>query len=87
MFADRRVNFVNERREFFFVTPAQVREMLVEKAGGLLEFSESPSAVEFFQSRGRWPSFTADRGDRMNDRDGTIFTTPTHRLSAPACPP
>ena len=57
-FADRRVNFVNERREFFFATPAQVREILVEKAGGLLEFTESPSAVEFFQSRGRWPSFT-----------------------------
>ena len=41
-FADRRVNFVNERREFFFATPAEVRELLLEKVGGLLEFNESP---------------------------------------------
>jgi hypothetical protein len=59
-FADRRVNFVNERREFFFATPVQVREILVEKAGGLLEFTESPAAVEFFQSRSRWPRFAEE---------------------------
>ncbi|MET7397567.1 DUF4041 domain-containing protein [Dactylosporangium sp. NPDC005572] len=53
-FADRRVNFVNERREFFFVTPAEVREILQEKAGGLLEFTEKPEASEYFQSKGRW---------------------------------
>ncbi|GAA1639371.1 DUF4041 domain-containing protein [Actinoplanes couchii] len=54
-FADRRVNFVNERREFFFATPAQVRELLQEKAGGLLEFTEEPEAAQYFQSMGRWP--------------------------------
>lgn len=54
-FADRRVNFVNERREFFFATPAAVRDVLSEKVGGLLEFTESPEALEYFQSRGRWP--------------------------------
>lgn len=54
-FADRRVNFVNERREFFFATPAQVRELLLEKVGGLLEFSEDVEALEYLQSRGRWP--------------------------------
>ncbi|MDR7312014.1 regulator of protease activity HflC (stomatin/prohibitin superfamily) [Nocardioides luteus] len=53
-FADRRVNFVNERREFFFATPAEVRELLMEKVGGLLEFNETPEAPEYFQSRGRW---------------------------------
>ena len=54
-FADRRVNFVNERREFFFATPAEVRVALLEKDGGLLEFHESPEAPEYFQSVGHWP--------------------------------
>lgn len=36
-FADRRVNPVIARREFFFATPAEVRELLLEKeVGGLL---------------------------------------------------
>ena len=56
-FADRRVNHVNARREFFFASPAEVRALLVEKVGGLLEFSEEPEAPEYFQSRGLWPSF------------------------------
>ena len=54
-FADRRVNFVNERREFFFATPAEVREILMQKAGGILEFNQNPAAEEYFQSRSRWP--------------------------------
>ena len=56
-FAHRRVNHVNERREFFFATPAEVRALLVEKVGGLLEFTEAPEAPEYFQSRGLWPTF------------------------------
>lgn len=56
-FADRRVNHVNARREFFFASPTEVRELLVEKVGGLLEFNEEPEAPEYFQSRGLWPSF------------------------------
>lgn len=56
-FADRRVNHVNARREFFFATPAEVREVLLEKVGGLLEFNEEPEAPEYFQSRGLWPAF------------------------------
>lgn len=54
-FADRRVNFVNERREFFFATPAEVRALLLEKVGGLLEFTEEVEALEYHQSRSRWP--------------------------------
>ncbi|MGY4928901.1 DUF4041 domain-containing protein [Streptomyces sp. 900105755] len=54
-FADRRVNFVNERREFFFATPSEVRALLADKVGGLLEFTEEPAALEYFQSRSRWP--------------------------------
>lgn len=56
-FAHRRVNFVNERREFFFATPAEVRELLLQKVGGgLLEFNEVAEAPEYYQSRGRWPA-------------------------------
>ena len=55
-FMDRRVNFVNERREFFFVTPDEVRDLLAAKVGGLLEFTDAPEAPEYFQSRGRWPA-------------------------------
>jgi len=57
-FLDRRVNFVNERREFFFATPEEVRDLLAAKVGGLLEFTEAPEALEYFQSRGRWPATT-----------------------------
>lgn len=54
-FAHRRVNHVNGRREFFFATPAEVRDILMQKVGGLLEFNETPEAPEYYQSRGRWP--------------------------------
>jgi len=54
-FADRRVNRVNLRREFFFATPADVRERLAEKAGGLLEYTVEPEAPEYYQSRSHWP--------------------------------
>lgn len=54
-FADRRLNVVNERREFFFATPAEVRAILVEKDGGILEYAEDPVAEEYFQSRSHWP--------------------------------
>jgi hypothetical protein len=60
-FADRRVNFINERREFFFAAPAEVRQILQEKAGGLLEFTEQPEASQYFQSKGRWPQFLGYR--------------------------
>jgi Domain of unknown function (DUF4041)/T5orf172 domain len=59
-FAHRRVNWVNERREFFFATPLEVRNVLVEKVGSLLEFTEEPNALEYFQSKGNWaPSVSA----------------------------
>lgn len=55
-FAHRRVNFVNQRREFFFATPSEVRDILMQKVGGLLEFNETPEAPEYYQSRGLWQS-------------------------------
>lgn len=62
-FAHRRVNLVNERREFFFATPTEVREVLMQKVGGLLEYNETPEAPEYFQSRSRWPDFDAPLGN------------------------
>ena len=55
-FAHRRVNLVNQRREFFFATPQEVRDLLMQKFGGLLEFNETPEAPEYYQSRGSWPA-------------------------------
>lgn len=54
-FAERKVNRVNERREFFFATPNEVRDVLVAKVGNLLEFTEHPEATEYFQSLKYWP--------------------------------
>lgn len=48
--ADRRVNRVNLRREFFYATPAEVRDLLAAVAGDLLEFTEAPEAFEYHQS-------------------------------------
>ena len=53
-FATHRVNRVNERREFFFATPAEVREVLAEKVGNLLEFADEPEATQYLQSKGYW---------------------------------
>jgi len=33
--------------------------LLLEKVGGLLEFIEDVEALEYFQSRGRWPEAAA----------------------------
>jgi Meiotically Up-regulated Gene 113 (MUG113) protein len=46
--ADKRVNLVNLRREFFYATPAEVRSVVEEIAGQhLLEFHETPEAIEW----------------------------------------
>ena len=57
-FAERRVNNVNERREFFFATPEQVREILTAKLGSLLEYNAEPEANEYLQSKKYWPEVT-----------------------------
>lgn len=45
--ADRRVNRVNKRREFFYATPGEVKAILLELAGDLLEYTEIAEAVEY----------------------------------------
>jgi len=54
-FASHRVNHVNQRREFFFATPADVRTVLTGQIGNLLEFTDEPEATQYFQSRKYWP--------------------------------
>lgn len=48
--ARARVNLVNRRREFFRITPVEVKTMLAELTGELLEFTEVPEALEYRQS-------------------------------------
>lgn len=54
-FADRALNRANARKEFFFATPAEVRDVLIEKVGNILEFNEVGEATEYRQSVGLWP--------------------------------
>ncbi|MFI9509031.1 DUF4041 domain-containing protein [Nocardia sp. NPDC052566] len=48
--SDKRVNGVNQRREFFYATPAEVREHLQALTDQMLEFNELAEAVEYRQS-------------------------------------
>jgi hypothetical protein len=64
-FADQRVNYVNDRREFFFARPDDVRVVLAEKLGNLLEFSEHPEATQYMQSRKYWPDPFAPKTGRV----------------------
>jgi hypothetical protein len=54
-FAFRRLNQANFRKEFFFATPAEVREVLRSKLGNLLEFNEHAEATDYNQSLHYWP--------------------------------
>lgn len=54
-FASRRLNWANNRKEFFFASPSEVRSVLVEKVGNLLEFVEHCESTEYYQSVQYWP--------------------------------
>jgi hypothetical protein len=73
--ADRRVNRVNKRREFFYMTPAEAKTHLLALAGDLLEYVEVPEAVEYRQSRNEAET---DRG-----QSATVAGAPTPGSSAP----
>jgi hypothetical protein len=50
-FADRRVNLVNTRREFFRVSPAEVRDVLVAGLDAtIVNWVDEPEALEYRQS-------------------------------------
>ncbi|WP_086826267.1 DUF4041 domain-containing protein [Allokutzneria sp. NRRL B-24872] len=48
--ADRRLNKVNLRREFFRTTPAEVKALLHQLAGNLLDYTDEAEAPEYRQS-------------------------------------
>ncbi len=47
--SDFRVNTVNLKREFFRASPVEIKGMLLELAGELLQFHEIPEALEYRQ--------------------------------------
>lgn len=53
-FSDKRVNHVNARKEFFFVSPSEVKSVLTSKVGNLLEFVEHAESTEYLQSIHYW---------------------------------
>lgn len=61
-FAARALNQANARKEFFFATPAEVRDVLLNKVGNLLEFHEEADATEYLQSVSAWPERHARAG-------------------------
>ena len=55
LLADRRVNRVNRRREFFYATASEARAHLLALTGEMLEFTELPEAVEYQGARTKPP--------------------------------
>lgn len=55
-FGARRLNHANLRREFFFATPEEVRDVLAAKVGNLLEYASRPEAEQYYQSLSSWPA-------------------------------
>lgn len=55
-FADRALNRANSRKEFFFATPTEVRDALLQRVGNILEFVETAEATEYRQSLNSWPA-------------------------------
>jgi hypothetical protein len=60
--ADQRVNWVNKRREFFYVTPGEAKQHLLDLAGELLEYVDEPEALEFRQSENQRALVVPDPG-------------------------
>lgn len=48
--ADRRVNLVNRRREFFYASPDDAKRLLLDLAGHILKYEDLPEALEYHQS-------------------------------------
>jgi hypothetical protein len=66
-FAARALNQANPRKEFFFATPGEVREVLMQKVGNLLEFREKADATEYLQSVNLWPNSERAIGPPLRD--------------------
>ncbi len=49
-FADRKVNFVNQRREFFYVTLDEIKKVIRENYDKTVEFVDVPPAEQYRES-------------------------------------
>jgi hypothetical protein len=49
--ADRRLNLVNMRREFFRARPAEVRDILARLDASIVKWVDEPEALEWRQSQ------------------------------------
>lgn len=58
-FADRRVNLVNMRREFFRARSDEVRDVLARLDASIVAWVDEPEAVEWRQATGPAASQTA----------------------------
>lgn len=72
-FSDRALNRANPRKEFFFATPSEVRDVLLGKVGNLLEFKDEAEAEEYYQSLSYWPALTREQSiTTTNDHQGAL---------------
>ena len=55
-FADKKLNVVNQRKEFFFATAEEVKDAILKRIGATVEFNSNVVAEQYLQSRGSWPS-------------------------------
>ena len=81
-FAAQRVNRVNIHREYFFVTPAEVRDALAAHGANLLEFIEEREALEWRQSASL--RALAEPGNASRARRSAIDDRTKVRLAAAA---
>lgn len=54
-FAAQKVNRINGRREFFYATPEEVRGVLSDIDGSIVEYKVAPDAEQFRESESIWP--------------------------------
>lgn len=87
-FADRRVNRINLRREFFYADPAEVLEALREHKIAVVEFRTDAEAPEFRASQAyarRHPSWARRDPACRRLMDNTVPRVDRDRVAAATC--
>jgi hypothetical protein len=77
--ADKRVNWVNKRREFFYASPTEAKQHLVELAGELLEYTDAPEAIEYRQSLNHAKAVAAGETHALSEAAGARSDLPFPR--------
>lgn len=54
-FADKKLNIVNQRKEFFFASADEVKDAILTRIGTTVEFNSTVVAEQYLQSRSSWP--------------------------------